>query len=608
MPDNQQFLPLTREEMAERGWDKPDFLFVSGDAYVDHPSFGHAVLTRLLESRGFRVGIVAQPDWRRIDDFIRLGRPRLGVLVSSGVLDSMINNYTAAKRRRREDLYAPGGKGGKRPDRALIVYCNRIREAFGDIPIIIGGLEASLRRFAHYDYWQDSVRASILVDSGADLLVFGNGEKTLLEIAALLDRGVPIKSLKSQRGTAYCCSYEELPNKLRQDLEGECKTVIRLPSKEEVIQDKKAYARAFMVQYREQNPYTGRILIQQDGKRYVVQNRPQEPMTEKELDEVYRLPYMRSWHPSYDKEGGVPALKEVQFSLTSHRGCYGGCSFCAIGYHQGRVIQSRSKKSILEEAQKLTEDKDFKGYIHDVGGPTANFRKPACKKQGNEGACPGRECLYPEPCRNLDTNHDEYISILRDISALPRVKKVFVRLGVRFDYALLEPRGKFIEALCKNHISGQLKVAPEHVSNRVLKYMGKPRHEVYEQFVKKYSEINTRLNKKQYLVPYFISGHPGSTLNDAIELALYIKRMGYTPEQVQQFIPVPGTLSTCMYYTGLDPRDMKPLYVPKTEKEQEMQRALLQFAKPQNRKIVLEALKTAGRTDLIGSGRDCLIR
>lgn len=608
MPDNQQFLPLTREEMAERGWDKPDFLFVSGDAYVDHPSFGHAVLTRLLESRGFRVGIVAQPDWRRIDDFIRLGRPRLGVLVSSGVLDSMINNYTAAKRRRREDLYAPGGKGGKRPDRALIVYCNRIREAFGDIPIIIGGLEASLRRFAHYDYWQDSVRASILVDSGADLLVFGNGEKTLLEIAALLDRGVPIKSLKSQRGTAYCCSYEELPNKLRQDLEGECKTVIRLPSKEEVIQDKKAYARAFMVQYREQNPYTGRILIQQDGKRYVVQNRPQEPMTEKELDEVYRLPYMRSWHPSYDKEGGVPALKEVQFSLTSHRGCYGGCSFCAIGYHQGRVIQSRSKKSILEEAQKLTEDKDFKGYIHDVGGPTANFRKPACKKQGNEGACPGRECLYPEPCRNLDTNHDEYISILRDISALPRVKKVFVRSGVRFDYALLEPRGKFIEALCKNHISGQLKVAPEHVSNRVLKYMGKPRHEVYEQFVKKYSEINTRLNKKQYLVPYFISGHPGSTLNDAIELALYIKRMGYTPEQVQQFIPVPGTLSTCMYYTGLDPRDMKPLYVPKTEKEQEMQRALLQFAKPQNRKIVLEALKTAGRTDLIGSGRDCLIR
>lgn len=608
MPDNHRFLPLTREEMAERGWDKPDFLFVSGDAYVDHPSFGHAVLTRLLESRGFSVGIVAQPDWRSTNDFTRLGRPRLGVLVSSGVLDSMINNYTAAKKRRREDLYAPGGKGGKRPDRALIVYCNRIREAFGDIPIIIGGLEASLRRFAHYDYWQDSVRSSILVDSGADLLAFGNGEKTLLEIAGLLDRGVPVKSLKSLKGTAYCCGYDELPNKLRQDLEGEAKTVIMLPSKEEVIQDKKVYAKAFMVQYREQNPYTGRILIQQDGRRYVVQNRPQEPMTEKELDEVYRLPYMRRWHPSYDKEGGVPALKEVQFSITSHRGCFGGCSFCAIGYHQGRVIQSRSKKSILEEAQRLTEDKDFKGYIHDVGGPTANFRKPACRKQGAEGACPGRECLYPEPCRNLDTNHDEYISLLRDISALPKVKKVFVRSGVRFDYALLEPRGRFIETLCKNHISGQLKVAPEHVSNRVLKYMGKPRHEVYEQFVKRYAEINARLNKKQYLVPYFISGHPGSTLDDAIELALYIKKMGYTPEQVQQFIPVPGTLSASMYYTGLDPRDMKPLYVPKTEKEQEMQRALLQFAKPQNRRIVIEALKKAGRTDLIGSGRGCLVR
>lgn len=612
MPDTNEassgFLPMSAAEMAERGWDRPDFLFVCGDAYVDHPSFGHAVLTRLLESKGYRVGVIAQPDWRSTQDFTKLGRPRLGVLVSSGVLDSMINNYTATRKRRREDLYAPGGKGGKRPDRALIVYCNRIREAFGDIPVIIGGLEASLRRFAHYDYWQDAVRSSILVDSGADLLVFGNGEKSLLEIARLLDRGVPVKSLKSQRGTAYACSWEELPKQLKAELEGGSETIIVLPSREAVVQHKKDYAKAFMVQYKEQNPSTGKTLVQKDGNRYVVQNRPQEPMAEKELDEVYNLPYQRSWHPVYDKDGGIPALQEVQFSLTSHRGCYGGCSFCAIGYHQGRVIQSRSKKSILEEAKRLTADKDFKGYIHDVGGPTANFRKPACKKQEQEGACAGRECLFPEPCRNLETNHDEYISLLKDLSALPGVKKVFVRSGVRFDYALLEKRGRFLEELCKNHISGQLKVAPEHVSNKVLKYMGKPRHEVYESFVKKYGDINQRLNKKQFLVPYFISGHPGSTLEDAIELAVYIKRMGYTPEQVQQFIPVPGTLSTCMYYTGLDPRDMKPLYVPKTEKEQEMQRALLQFSKPQNRKIVLEALKMAGRNDLIGHGRDCLIR
>ncbi len=602
MPEG--FLPISRQDLIERGWDVPDFLFVCGDAYVDHPSFGHAVITRLLEDAGYRVGIISQPDWRSVDDFKKLGRPRLGVMVSSGVLDSMINNYTAAKRRRREDVYSPGGKGGRRPDRAMIVYCNRIREAFGDIPLLIGGLEASLRRFAHYDYWQDAIRASILIDTNADLLIFGNGEKAILEIAGLLERGVPVKSIKSIRGTAYACSEEDLPKKLKAELDSGYPL---LPSREQVTQNKRDYARAFMIQYREQNPFTGQPLIQQDGNRYIVQNKPSPPMSEKELDRVYALPYMRRWHFIYDREGGIPALHEVKFSITSHRGCFGGCSFCSIGYHQGRIIQPRSKQSILDEATLLTQKEDFKGYIHDVGGPTANFRKAACKKQGSEGACKGRECLYPEPCKNLDTSHDDYLNLLRELSSLPKVKKVFVRSGVRFDFAMKEKRGKFLEELSKNHISGQLKVAPEHVSNKVLRYMGKPSHEVYEGFVSKYNAINEKLGKKQFLVPYFISGHPGSTLDDAIQLALYIKRLGYTPEQVQQFIPVPGTLSTCMYYTGLDPRDMKPLYVPRTEKEQELQRALLQYALPKNRPLVEEALRKAGRSDLIGYGKDCLI-
>lgn len=602
------FLPVTREEMQKRGWESPDFLFVCGDAYVDHPSFGHAVISRLLESRGFRVGMITEPDWRSAQDFMKLGRPRLGVLVTSGVLDSMINNYTAAKKRRREDLYAPGGKAGKRPDRALIVYCNRIREAFGDIPIIIGGLEASLRRFAHYDYWQDAVRSSILIDSDADLLVFGNGEKAILEIASLLERGVPVKSLKSIFGTAFCCKIEELPSKVKQAIENQSPDIRMLSSKEEVVNNKRDYAKAFMVQYKEQNPYSGKILIQPDGNRLIVQNRPAGTLMTSELDALYSLPYTRRWHPQYDREGGVPALSEVQFSITSHRGCYGGCSFCAIGYHQGRVIQARSQTSILEEAKTLTGHPDFKGYIHDVGGPTANFRKPACKKQGTEGACANRECLYPEPCKNLEANHDEYMALLKSISDLAGVKKVFVRSGIRFDYVLLEKKGKFLETLCKNHVSGQLKVAPEHVSKRVLHYMGKPGHEVYESFAQKYQDINKRLGKKQFLVPYFISGHPGSTLDDAIELALYIKKLGYTPEQVQQFIPIPGTLSACMYYTGLDPRDMTPLYVPRSEKEQEMQRALLQFSIPRNKRIVEEALIQAGRKDLIGFDNDCLIR
>ena len=605
MPDG--FLPVNQKDLKERGWATPDFLFVCGDAYVDHPSFGHAVISRVLEDAGYRVGMICQPDWRSTEDFMRLGRPRLGVMVSSGVLDSMINNYTAAKRKRREDVYSPGGKRGRRPDRALIVYCNRIREAFGDIPILIGGLEASLRRFAHYDYWQDGVRSSVLLDTHADLLIYGSGEKAVLEIAALLERGVPIKSLKSIRGTAFACSYDDLPQKLKAEMEQPGQKLLILPSKEQVTKNKRDYAKAFMTQYREQNAYSGHTLIQADGNRYIVQNRPMEPATQKELDRVYALPYQRTWHPQYAKEGGVPALNEVQFSITSHRGCFGGCSFCAIGYHQGRVIQPRSKQSILDEARLLTQQKDFKGYIHDVGGPTANFRRAACKKQGKEGACQGRECLFPEPCKNLEVSHDEYVDLLRAVSSLPGVKRVFVRSGVRFDYVMKDKKGKFLEELCKNHISGQLKVAPEHVSNKVLRYMGKPSNGVYESFVNKYRAINERLGRKQFLVPYFISGHPGSTLDDAIELALYIKRLGYTPEQVQQFIPVPGTLSTCMYYTGLDPRDMKPLYVARTEKEQELQRALLQFALPKNRPLVEEALRKAGRSDLIGYERDCLI-
>ena len=601
------FLPVSSADMKERGWDQPDFLFICGDAYVDHPSFGHALLSRLLEREGYRVAMLCQPDWRSTDDFKRLGRPRLGVLISSGVIDSMVNNYTAAKKRRREDVYSPGGKGGRRPDRALIVYANRVREAFGDVPIIIGGLEASLRRFAHYDYWQDAIRSSVLVDSRADILIYGNGEGPLLEIAALLERGVPVKSLKSIKGTAVLLTEEGLPKGLREGLEGGDTEILVLPSREAVIEDKKAYARAFILNYREQNAFSGKILLQADGNRWVVQNRPAPPMTEKALDSVYSLPYVRRWHPMYDSQGGIPALNEVEFSVTSHRGCFGGCSFCAVGYHQGRVIQARSEDSVVDEIKLLSEKPGFKGYIHDIGGPTANFRKPACKKQLKEGACKNRECLFPKPCKNLETSHDAYLSLLKKATGLPGVKKVFVRSGVRFDYALLEPRGKFLETLCKNHISGQLKVAPEHVSGRVLEAMGKPGNEVYTRFVNKYREINRCLGKEQYLVPYFISGHPGSTLDDAILLAQYIKSMGHTPEQVQQFIPTPGTLSTCMYYTGLDPRSMKPLYVPRTEKEQAMQRALLQYNLPENRSLVAEALRLAGRMDLIGYEKDCLI-
>jgi len=587
------FLPVNKSDMEARGWDSVDFLFISGDAYVDHPSFGHAIITRLLESEGFRVGIIAQPNWKTCKDFMKLGRPNLAVLISSGVIDSMVNHYTSSKKPRSDDSYSPGGKAGFRPDRAVIVYANRIREAFGSIPVIIGGIEASLRRFAHYDYWDDKVRRSILLDSRADILIFGMGEKAIIEVANALREGKKIDEIRDVRGTAYVSTTAE---------EG-----LLMPSYEEVAEDKRAYAEAFMIQYNEQDPINGRRLIQPHGNRYVVQNPPALPMTEKELDRIYSLPYERTYHPMYEVAGGVPAIKEVQFSITSHRGCFGGCSFCALNFHQGRIIQKRSKASIINEAKKLVWEPGFKGYIHDVGGPTANFRNAACERQKAYGACKHRQCLFPKPCKNLKVDHSEYLELLRELRKIPGVRKVFVRSGIRYDYLMLDENDEFFNELCEHHISGQLKVAPEHISDRVLEKMGKPGRRVYESFVEKYYSINKRLGKEQYLVPYLISGHPGSDLNAAIELALYLKKIGYTPEQVQDFYPTPGTLSTCMFYTSLDPRTMKPVYVPKSPREKAMQRALLQFRRKENQPIVREALRKAGREDLIGYSRDCLV-
>ena len=604
------FLPVTKQDMKDRGWDELDFLYISGDAYVDHPSFGHAIITRLLESEGYRVGIIAQPDWRKNDDFMMLGRPKLGVLISSGVIDSMVNHYTASKKRRSEDLYSPGGKAYKRPDRAVIVYTNKARELFKDVPIIIGGIEASLRRFAHYDYWDDKVRRSVLVDSKADLLIYGMGEKPILEIAKRLKDGEPISKIQDVRGTAYLASLENLPKEVKEFVERSSSNndCLLLPSFEEVVENKKKYAEAFMMQYNEQNPYLGRTLIQKHGDRYLVQNPPVLPMTEKEMDRVYSLPYERTYHPMYESEGGIPAITEVEFSITSHRGCYGGCAFCALNFHQGRIIQKRSQRSIINEAKKLVWQPGFKGYIHDVGGPTANFRNKACKRQEAKGACKERQCLYPEPCKNLIVDHSEYLDLLRKLREIPEIKKVFIRSGIRYDYLILDKNEEFFYELCEHHVSGQLKVAPEHVADRVLEKMGKPKRKVYDKFVKKFYDINKKLNKEQYLVPYLMSSHPGSDLNAAIELALYLKEMNYTPQQVQDFYPTPGTLSTCMFYTGIDPRTMKKVYVPKTAKEKAMQRALLQYKKKENYKLVYEALKTANREDLIGYGSNCLIR
>lgn len=603
------FLPMSFEDMNQRGWEQLDFLYISGDAYVDHPSFGHAIITRVLENEGFKVGIIAQPDWKHSEDFKRLGRPKYGVLISSGVIDSMVNHYTAGKKRRSDDLYSPGGKSGYRPDRAVIVYANKIKEIFKDTPVIIGGIEASLRRFAHYDYWEDRVRRSILVDSKADILSYGMGEKPIVEIARLLKKDVPIASIKNTRGCCYLAGYDELPAEIRKavDTNGS-KNVSVLPDYEQVAEDKKAYAAAFKIQYNEQDAVSGRILVQKHGDRYLVQNPPTLPMSVSEMDKVYALPYERNPHPVYEKMGGIPAITEVEFSITSHRGCYGGCSFCALNFHQGRAIQKRSQASIINEAKKLIWTEGFKGYIHDVGGPTANFRSVACEKQVKHGVCKDRQCLHPSPCKNLIVDHSEYLDLLRKLRALPEVKKVFIRSGIRYDYLMLDKNEDFFTELCQHHVSGQLKVAPEHVVDRVLEKMGKPDRKLYDRFVKKFYDINRRINKEQYLVPYLISSHPGSDLNAAVELAEYLKEHGIMPEQVQDFYPTPGTLSTCMFHTGLDPRNMKKVYVPRDPREKAMQRALLQYRKKENYRLVTEALKEAHREDLIGFGPHCLIK
>jgi len=582
--------------MKKRGWNELDFIFVTGDAYVDHPSFGHAIITRLLESLGFKVGIISQPNWKTADDFIKLGKPKIAFLVSSGNIDSMVNHYTVNKKRRSEDVYSPGGKANLRPDRAVIVYCNKLREYFKDVPIIIGGIEASLRRFAHYDYWDDKVRRSILLDSNADLLVYGMGEKQILEIANLISYGKKITEIKNINGTCYVT--KDISN---------LTDYIEIPSFEEVSKDKLKYAEAFKIQYQEQDPIKGKTLVQKHGNLYVVQNPPAKPLTVEEMDFIYSLPYTRTYHPIYKKYGGVPALKEVEFSIVSHRGCFGGCSFCALHFHQGRIIQKRSKESIIEEAKKLINLPNFKGYIHDVGGPTANFRNPSCKKQLKEGVCKNRQCLFPTPCPNLEVNHDEYLNILREIRKLPKVKKVFIRSGIRYDYVLLDKNDKFLIEVIKNHISGQLKVAPEHVCDKVLKIMGKPPRKLYDKFVKKYFDLNKKFGLKQYLVPYLMSSHPGSDLKAAIELAEYIRDMGYNPEQVQDFYPTPGSLSTTIYYTGINPLTGEKIYVPKDPEEKKMQRALLQFKDPKNYDLVYKALIKAKRTDLIGFDKKCLI-
>lgn len=595
---NNRFLPISKRDMKECGIDMLDFVYVVGDAYVDHPSFGHAIISRVLEHSGYTVGIISQPDWHSCEDFKRLGKPRLGFLVTSGNIDPMVNHYTAAKRVRNTDLYSPGGKAGYRPDRADIVYSNRIREAYGDVPIIIGGIEASLRRFAHYDYWSDKVRRSILIDSGADLLIYGMGERQIVEIAELLDAGVPVREIKGVFGTMYLESDE-----LSLPYDG-----IILPSYDEVLSDKQSYATATRIEYEEQDAVRGKPLVQLDSTRYVVQNPPARPLTTEELDDVYALPYTRTYHPIYKKYGGIPALKEVEFSITSCRGCYGSCNFCALAYHQGRTVTSRSHESIIEEAKILSGLKNFKGYIHDVGGPTANFRHTACKEQEKRGVCKTRQCLFPKPCRNLIVDHSDYLELLRKLRKLPKIKKVFVRSGIRYDYLIYDKDESFFYELVEHHISGQLKVAPEHISDNVLKYMGKPGMDVYGRFCERYKSINEELHKNQFLVPYLMSSHPGSTLNDAIALAEFLRDTGHNPEQVQDFYPTPGSISTCMYYTGIDPRTMESVYVPKSYEEKQMQRALLQYRNPKNHKLVRRALKMAGRDDLIGLDKKCLIK
>ena len=590
-----EFLPVTPEECRKRGWDAPDFVYVCGDAYVDHPSFGHAIIGRILEQAGYHVAMLCLPPWQDASAFMRFGRPKLGFLVTAGVIDSMVNHYTAAKKVRSEDAYAPGGKAGMRPDRATVVYCNRIRQAYRDVPILIGGVEASLRRFSHYDYWDDKVRHSILVDAGATLLMYGMGERSILTCADWVRRGMPKEELFDMRGICYMQKTPEPRAEL-------------MPSHAEVKADRRKYAEAFLIQYEEQDPIRGKCLCQQqDTDRYLVQTPPQPPLDRDELDAVYDLPYTRRWHPMYDKDGGIPALAEVEFSIASTRGCFGACSFCAITFHQGRIITSRSPESILGEARLLTTLPNFKGYIHDVGGPTANFRLPACKKQLQHGACKGKQCLYPRPCKNMQISHTELVDILRQMRALPKIKKVFIRSGLRYDYIMADKDQTFLRELCKYHISGQLKVAPEHVCPQVLAKMGKPGRDVYDAFVARYKSVNEQLGLKQYLVPYLMSSHPGSDLNAAVELACYLRDNHLHPEQVQDFYPTPGTLSTCMFYTGLDPRTMQPVFVPRTPQEKGMQRALLQYSRPENQAIVRKALRLCNREDLIGYGPSCLV-
>ena len=591
------FLPICRADMEALGWDRPDFVYVSGDAYVDHPSFGPAIISRVLEDAGFRVAMLPQPNYKSADPFREYGRPRLGFLVSAGNIDSMVAHYTVSGKKRSYDYYSPGGEMGHRPDRAVIVYCNRIRQAYGDVPILIGGLEASLRRMAHYDYWENRVRRSILVDARADLLMYGMGEKTVVRIAQLLDRGVPIKKIHDVRGTCYLTGEGELPH--FDYIDGESYDTLK--------QDKAAYARSFGMQYRQMDAITGKAIIEHYDGKILVQNPPMPPLEREELDKVYALPYTRSYHPSYECKGGIPGIAEVQFSITHNRGCFGSCNFCALAFHQGRAVRSRSIKSCVAEAEKITHLPGFKGYIHDVGGPTANFRHPACEKQLTKGVCPDKRCLAPKPCPNLKVDHGEYVALLEAIEAVPGVKRVFIRSGIRFDYLIYDKDERFFKKLVRDHVSGQLKVAPEHCTDHVLSCMGKPSVSVYDRFKKRYFELCSAIGKEQYLVPYLMSSHPGSTMHDAVELALYLKRGGYAPEQVQDFYPTPGTVSTCIYYTGIDPLTMKRVKVTTDYREKQMQRALLQWSKPQNADLVRRALMLCGREDLIGYGPDKLI-
>lgn len=592
------FLPVCKKDMEALGWTQVDFVYVTGDAYVDHPSFGTAIISRVLDAHGYKVGIIAQPDWKNPENITEFGEPRLAFLVSAGNMDSMVNHYSVSKKRRKTDAYTPGGVMGRRPDYAAVVYGNLIRQVYKKTPIILGGIEASLRRLAHYDYWSDRLKRSVLLDSGADLISYGMGEKSIVEIAEALDSGIDVRDLTFIPGTVFKAK----------NLDSVYQPVV-LPSFEEMKRDKLEYARSFYTQYCNTDPFSGKCLAEPYSEHlYVVQNPPQEPLTQAEMDEVYGYPYKKTYHPSYEAAGGVPAIREVKFSLVSNRGCFGGCSFCALTFHQGRIVQTRSHGSLVDEAREMVKDKEFKGYIHDVGGPTANFRHPSCEKQLKAGVCKNRQCLFPKPCKNLNADHRDYVQLLRKLRDIPGVKKVFIRSGIRFDYLLADKDDTFLRELCEHHVSGQLKVAPEHVSDQVLVKMGKPENAVYRTFVQKYKRMNEKLHKDQYLVPYLMSSHPGSTLKDAVLLAEHLRELGYMPEQVQDFYPTPSTISTCMYYTGVDPRDMTPVYVPKNPHEKAMQRALIQYRNPDNYELVLEALKKADRMDLVGYDKKCLIR